>query len=236
MAIHDPRIEAAGPYPVPLMESKAEPTLKNPEAESFYAEALQELNKLGLPFLLAGTYALSAYTGIAARPRISTSSARPATTRASSRISRISAMPSRSRTTAGSARSIGPALLRRDLRLLERHDADRRPMVRECAPDRSVRLARARSSDRRSSSGRSASSSFATAMTARTWRTPSSRRTTRSIGVSSSATWKCIGRCCSRTSSTSAGSIRRERDDVPRWMMDELLDRLASSSTFRRRR
>ena len=46
------------------MDAKAEPTLKNPEAEAFYAEALRELNRLGLPFLLAGTYALSAYTGI----------------------------------------------------------------------------------------------------------------------------------------------------------------------------
>ena len=33
-------------------------------AEAFYADALRELSNLGLPFLLAGTYALSAYTGI----------------------------------------------------------------------------------------------------------------------------------------------------------------------------
>ena len=46
------------------MDAKAEPTLKYPESEAFYAEALRELNQLGLPFLLAGTYALSAYTGI----------------------------------------------------------------------------------------------------------------------------------------------------------------------------
>ena len=63
MAIHEPKL-APGSYPVPVMDAKAEPTLKNPEAESFYAEALRELNELGLPFLLAGTYALSAYTGI----------------------------------------------------------------------------------------------------------------------------------------------------------------------------
>src|ERR671917_1853 len=49
---------------VPVIDAKAEPTLKNPEAEVFYAEALRELNALGLPFMLAGTYALSAYTGI----------------------------------------------------------------------------------------------------------------------------------------------------------------------------
>jgi hypothetical protein len=44
--------------------AKAEPSLMSPGAEAFYAEALRELTKLGLPFLLAGTYALSAYTGI----------------------------------------------------------------------------------------------------------------------------------------------------------------------------
>jgi hypothetical protein len=64
MAIHDPKVEPAELYNVPVIDAKAEPTLKNPEAEAFYAEALHELNKLGLPFLLAGTYALSAYTGI----------------------------------------------------------------------------------------------------------------------------------------------------------------------------
>src|SRR5215207_1071496 len=49
---------------VPTFAAKAEPSLMSPGAEAFYAEALRELTKLGLPFLLAGTYALSAYTGI----------------------------------------------------------------------------------------------------------------------------------------------------------------------------
>jgi hypothetical protein len=52
------------PPPDREMEAKASPTLKNPEAESFYSEALGELNAIGIPFLLAGTYAVSAYTGI----------------------------------------------------------------------------------------------------------------------------------------------------------------------------
>ena len=47
-----------------MMRAAAEPTALSPEAESFYAEALRELSRLGLPFLLAGTYAVSAYTGI----------------------------------------------------------------------------------------------------------------------------------------------------------------------------
>jgi hypothetical protein len=60
-----PEAEAASHLPaVDLMSAKAEPTLKNPEAEGFYTEALRELTQLGLPFLLAGTYALSAHTGI----------------------------------------------------------------------------------------------------------------------------------------------------------------------------
>lgn len=48
----------------PAFEPKASPTLKNPEAEAFYVEAIRELADLGIPYLLAGTYAVSAYTGI----------------------------------------------------------------------------------------------------------------------------------------------------------------------------
>lgn len=40
------------------------PQFENPEAEAFYRTAVDEMNGLGLPFLLAGTYAVSAYTGI----------------------------------------------------------------------------------------------------------------------------------------------------------------------------
>lgn len=36
----------------------------SPEAERFYAEGLGVLRELGIPFLLGGTYAVSAYTGI----------------------------------------------------------------------------------------------------------------------------------------------------------------------------
>ena len=64
MAVHDPDLVSGLHHGVPLMDAKAEPTLKYPESEAFYAESLRELNQLGLPFLLAGTYALSAYTGI----------------------------------------------------------------------------------------------------------------------------------------------------------------------------
>ena len=52
-----PEAEAASHLPaVELMSAKAEPTLKNPEAEGFYTEALRELTQLGLPFLLAGVF------------------------------------------------------------------------------------------------------------------------------------------------------------------------------------
>lgn len=50
--------------PINLIEAAAAPTAVSPEAERFYGEALAELSRLGLPFLLAGTYAVSAYTGI----------------------------------------------------------------------------------------------------------------------------------------------------------------------------
>lgn len=52
------------PYSGQPIDAAAEPSLKSPRAQAFYAEALRELNKLGLPFLLAGTYAVCAYTGI----------------------------------------------------------------------------------------------------------------------------------------------------------------------------
>jgi hypothetical protein len=46
------------------MEAAAEPTAPSAVAEAFYADAVRELSKLDIRFLLAGTYALSAYTGI----------------------------------------------------------------------------------------------------------------------------------------------------------------------------
>src|SRR5207249_10948078 len=46
------------------IDAAAAPTAPSASAEAFYAEALHELSSLGVPFLLAGTYALSAYTGI----------------------------------------------------------------------------------------------------------------------------------------------------------------------------
>jgi hypothetical protein len=47
---------------IPLRDKK-DPALMN-EAEAFYAESLRLLKETGIPFLLAGTYAVSAYTGI----------------------------------------------------------------------------------------------------------------------------------------------------------------------------
>jgi len=43
---------------VPTFVAKAEPSLISPGAEPFYAEALQELNKIGLPFLLVARRAV----------------------------------------------------------------------------------------------------------------------------------------------------------------------------------
>ncbi len=51
-------------HTMPQIEVKASPTLVDAEAEAFVEEALEELARADIPFLLAGTYAVSAYTGI----------------------------------------------------------------------------------------------------------------------------------------------------------------------------
>jgi hypothetical protein len=48
----------------PLVEAIARSTAPSTEAEAFYVEVLVELAKFGVPFLVAGTYAVRAYTGI----------------------------------------------------------------------------------------------------------------------------------------------------------------------------
>jgi Uncharacterised nucleotidyltransferase len=53
----------AGPPSGDVMP-EATPLAPSQEAEAFYAAVLQELARLGLPFLVGGTYALCAYTGI----------------------------------------------------------------------------------------------------------------------------------------------------------------------------
>jgi hypothetical protein len=49
---------------IPTVNARTGPFAPSPQAEAFYAESLQRLTELNLPFLLAGTYAVSAYTGI----------------------------------------------------------------------------------------------------------------------------------------------------------------------------
>jgi len=49
---------------MPHMEAMAAPTLVDAAAEAFVQQALAELAVCDIPFLLAGTYAVSAYTGI----------------------------------------------------------------------------------------------------------------------------------------------------------------------------
>src|SRR5258708_2580179 len=48
----------------PMIHAAAEPTPPSAEAEAFYADALRELSKFGVGFLVGGTYAVSAHTGI----------------------------------------------------------------------------------------------------------------------------------------------------------------------------
>jgi hypothetical protein len=52
-----------------LMEARAEPLLHDSESEVFLRAAIQDLCACGVPFLLAGTFAVSAYTGITRLPK-----------------------------------------------------------------------------------------------------------------------------------------------------------------------
>jgi hypothetical protein len=47
-----------------VVVAKGSPGAPSAKAEGFYRESLRELRALGIPFLLAGTYAVAAYTGI----------------------------------------------------------------------------------------------------------------------------------------------------------------------------
>jgi hypothetical protein len=58
------QLSPAHPAPVQVIGAAAEPSWPSAEAEAYYAESLRELARLGVPFLLSGTYAVSAYTGI----------------------------------------------------------------------------------------------------------------------------------------------------------------------------
>lgn len=49
---------------MPHMEARAAPTLANADAQVFVDDAIADLAACGIPYLLAGTFAVSAYTGI----------------------------------------------------------------------------------------------------------------------------------------------------------------------------
>jgi hypothetical protein len=51
-------------WPSIAIEAAGAPVPPLPEVEAFYAESMRDLAASGIPFLLAGTYALAAYTGI----------------------------------------------------------------------------------------------------------------------------------------------------------------------------
>ncbi|TIQ36222.1 MAG: hypothetical protein E5X48_10520 [Mesorhizobium sp.] len=52
------------PASLPAIDAKAEPTPESAEAEAFYTQAIRELTATDIPFLVAGAYAVSAYTGL----------------------------------------------------------------------------------------------------------------------------------------------------------------------------
>lgn len=61
---HQPRPADPNMNSVPHMEARAAPTLATADAQDFVLLAVEELASCHIPYLLAGTYAVSAYTGI----------------------------------------------------------------------------------------------------------------------------------------------------------------------------
>jgi len=61
--LHD-NLKSAQRPPATAFPAKAEPTLSSSEAEAFYTRGLDALTASGIPFLVAGSHAVSAYTGI----------------------------------------------------------------------------------------------------------------------------------------------------------------------------
>ena len=88
-----------------MIDAAAEPTAPSAGAEVLYTQALRELAKLDLPFLLAGTYALSAYTGVARATKDLDIVCKPTDYPRVLNLSGTSDTPSKSRTNAGSAKS-----------------------------------------------------------------------------------------------------------------------------------
>src|SRR5918992_186979 len=60
--VPQPSLYAIDPHGVP--DSAGAPAAASASAHAFYAHALEILCASGLPFLVAGTYALNAYTGV----------------------------------------------------------------------------------------------------------------------------------------------------------------------------
>lgn len=52
------------PLPKSSDEPNVGPVVASPEALEFYADALKIITDAGIPFLVAGTFAVSSYTGI----------------------------------------------------------------------------------------------------------------------------------------------------------------------------
>src|SRR2546427_1964797 len=127
-----------------MIEAAAEPTAPSRHAELFYAEALRELAGLGLPFLLAGSYAVSAYTGISRATKDLDIFCKPGDYPIV--LSKFPRARLRDRDRGRALARQGPQggiVLRRDFRRGERHHGGGRRVVRARPADRGVRHARA---------------------------------------------------------------------------------------------
>jgi hypothetical protein len=127
------------------IDTAAEPTAPSALAEAFYADALRELSKLGLPFLLAGTYAFSVYTGITRATKDLDILCKPSDYPRILQRFQEHRLRRRNRGRALDRKSLPRrALLRPDLRLLARHHAGERSMVRARAARGHIRRTGAR--------------------------------------------------------------------------------------------
>src|SRR5690606_25411645 len=86
------------------INARAKPVLGTAEQEAFYAEAIKSITKAKIPFLVAGTFAVSAYTGISRETKDFDIFCKAGAGRASCRCSRSSATKSGSRMSVGWAR------------------------------------------------------------------------------------------------------------------------------------
>ncbi len=129
-----PTSSSPDPWPAPGGIQTAATPAAPLGAEPFYADALGTLAGLGVPFLLAGTYALSAYTGIERPTKDLDIFCKPGDfPRILGHFQELGGMRRDRGRALDRQAAPGRAFHRRDLRLRGRYHAGERFLVRRCA-------------------------------------------------------------------------------------------------------